>query len=172
MNVGQGRAWQHLRLGRRCRPPSGEPPDEGDRARCFEGLTHPIVGERTYDPGGDGRSLGEERVVPVDSEQSGHRAEQHRGIAGGSGQLNRSPQIGDRLPCPAQRVQCTRARLEAGHLVLQLLSVIELDAESVTAKRVGGRSVTGTPVQPIKASCCSTECSVGLCQIVSGDGAT
>src|SRR5205085_10272653 len=42
---------------------------------------------------------------------------------------------------------------------------------TVTANFVAGRSMTGTPVQPINARCCSAECSVGLCQISRGEGA-
>ena len=50
--------------------------------------------------------------------------------------------------------------------------LIERAAFSVTANCVAGRSLTGTPVQPISASCCSTECKVARAQISFGEGAT
>ena len=41
----------------------------------------------------------------------------------------------------------------------------------VTASCVGGRSVTGRPVQPSNASCCSTECVLSLPQSKDAEGA-
>ena len=52
------------------------------------------------------------------------------------------------------------------------LAATERAAFSVTANCVAGRSLTGTPVQPISASCCSTECKVARAQISFGEGAT
>ena len=121
------------------------------------------IAQLAGDTTGGGARLGQQRVIPVEREQRGGRAQKHRRIADRTGQCHGGAQIRERLLMAVQGNQRLGARLQPGDLILDASSFAALlsassarrnassqrpRARAISARACASRSLQSQPWCP------------------------